>query len=79
MELNNVTAGDVVQIVDETDPWFATLLIVDEVKTWGVIAYTITPQDNTGDNAPIIAYKRLPFSKIARVGEANIKIETAND
>ncbi len=79
MDETNVTAGDIVQITDINDPWYPALLIVDEVKKWGIIAYTITPEDNTGNNAPLIAYKRLEYSRIARVGEAIITAGAAND
>lgn len=72
MNQTNVTAGDIVQITDEKHPWYPALLIVDEVRNWGVIAYIIIPKSNDGTEPAPVAYNRLPYNQIARVGEATI-------
>jgi hypothetical protein len=62
--------GDIVQIVDESDPWFPCILFVSEVKEWGVQAGVIIPNSNDGSQKPGTAYRRLKFDKIAKVGKA---------
>lgn len=65
-----ISIGDIIQITHRKDPWFPALLIVDEVKPWGVQAYTIIPQSNDGGEKPGNAYRRLKFTLFARVGSA---------
>lgn len=72
MEFIEINKGDIVQIVDEEHAWFPALLIVDEVKNWGVVAFALIPQKNDGSEPVGRAYNRLSFAKIERVGEANI-------
>lgn len=38
-----VKKGDIIQAREDVGTWAGTLLIVDEVKDWGVQAYTIIP------------------------------------
>jgi hypothetical protein len=62
--------GDVIQIIDEQHPWFPCLLIVDEVKSWGVRACVMIPAANDGTKPPSRAYTRLRFEQIEKIGEA---------
>jgi hypothetical protein len=64
--------GDIVQIVDEKHPWYPCLLIVSEVKSWGVQACTLIPKSNDSSEGPGEAYNRLPFEQIAIVGHAEV-------
>ena len=65
---------DVIQIVDKTHPWFPSLLIVDEVKSWGVQAYSLIPNSNIEHNVSQ-AFNRLNNDQIAKVGKASITLE----
>jgi len=59
-----IQANDVVQIDPAHDPVFgACLLIVTEIKAWGVIGYVKIPGKG-------LAYYRVPFEKIHKVGAA---------
>ena len=64
--------GDIIQIIDESHSWFPALLIVDEVKSWGVQAYCISPLSNDGSIPVGNAYNRLKFDQIEKVGQAVI-------
>jgi hypothetical protein len=64
--------ADIVQIIDKEHPWYPCLLIVSEVKSWGVQACVLIPKSNDGSEAPAEAYNRLSFEKIAKVGEAKV-------
>ena len=68
------TQGDIVQIVDETHPWFPALLVVDEVKSWGVQAFAFMIQSNDGSEPVTHAYNRIEFSKIEKVGSVVIGV-----
>lgn len=63
---------DIVQIVDSKHPWFPCLLIVDEVKSWGVQAYVLVPSSNDGSKPPSLAVNRLEYDEIVRVGASAI-------
>lgn len=58
--------GDVVQVTDKADKWFTTLLVVEENRRWGLMAYmpTVTPDGV----AP--AYYRLAHGAYRVVGIA---------
>jgi (2Fe-2S) ferredoxin len=60
--------GDVVQITKPERHWYPALLIVEEVKPWGVQAYCLIPEKNTGPAS--VAYTRLKWEEIERVGRA---------
>lgn len=66
--------GDIVQITDESHPWFPCLLIVDEVKNWGVQAYAIVPKSNDNSELPAQAFNRLSFDIIEKVGHASVQL-----
>lgn len=72
--MHGMKAGDIVQIIDEVHAWYPSLLIVDEVKTWGVQAYVIMPKDNITSASTDVAYIRLQWSTIARVGKAEVVV-----
>lgn len=40
------TKGDIIQITNEEHPWFPALLVVTEVKNWGVQACVLSPVSN---------------------------------
>lgn len=72
-------SGDIIQITKTDDPWFPALLIVDEVKSWGVQAYTILPQSNDGSEKPGNAYRRLKFELFEKVGVAAMIVGKLGD
>ena len=69
--MDQMIVGDIVQIVDKSDAWYPCLLIVSEVKDWGVLACTLIPRSNS-ENDIGHAYRRLNYDKITRVGFAAI-------
>ena len=68
--MDNIQVNDIVQITDPAHAWFPCLLIVSEVKIWGVQAYALIPQSNDLSELPSRAFNRLPFDKIEKVGTA---------
>jgi hypothetical protein len=62
--------NDIVQIVDEGHHWFPALIVITEIKPWGVMGYTLIV-DNT-DEPNGRAYIRLKNERIERVGRAVI-------
>ena len=68
--MSAIDVGDVIQIVDKSNHWFPCLLIVDEVKNWGVVASVLFPQDNVGNIAE--APTRLSYGLFDRIGVASI-------
>lgn len=64
--------GDIVQIINEKHHWYPCLVIVSEVKSWGVQGYLTIPQDNSGNVAN--AYIRLTNEDILIVGKAAIVV-----
>lgn len=77
----NVKPGDIVQVTDETHPWFPALLIVSEVKVWGVQAGCLVPRSNV-ENDVATAWNRLKTGSFERVGaavilDASIKVDEA--
>jgi len=60
--------GDIIQITDADDKWFPCLLIISEVKSWGVQAYITIPRN---DGEPLgNAYYRIANDKFQKVGVA---------
>ena len=70
-----MSPGDIVQITDPSHPWYPALLIVDEVKSWGVQAFALIPKSNNGSEPVALAYNRLKFEAIETVGRAVILTE----
>jgi hypothetical protein len=62
-----IAAGDLIQVNEDGPPhWFRCILVVDEVKSWGVQAYAIVPQargEPSGD-----AYMRLSWNEFDALG-----------
>jgi hypothetical protein len=67
--------GDIVQIIDEKHAWFPCLLIVDEVKAWGVQAYALTPKSNDGSAKVAMAFNRVTTEQVEKVGSAVVLME----
>ena len=65
-----IKSGNIVQITDVTHPWFPCLLIVGEVKSWGVNACALVPQSNDGSEQVSQAWNRLRFEQVEVVGSA---------
>lgn len=62
--------NEIVQITDETHPWFPTLVVIDEVKSWGIQGFCFIP---TNDKEPAgRAYIRLEHGSFENVGSAII-------
>ncbi len=70
-----LSVGDIVQIVNAQHAWYPCVLIVDEVKIWGVQAYVIHPLSNQGSGNIAIAPIRLKMEDVQKVGESLIKVE----
>lgn len=70
--MSDIRSGDIIQITKEDDPWFPALLIVSEVKPWGVQAYTLILNSNDGSKKPGNAYRRLKSELFEKVGMAAI-------
>lgn len=72
--METIQVGDVVQIDPAHDPVFgACLLVVTEVKSWGVQGYVPIPKHPSS----VEAYYRVPFDKIQRIGTAEWVYELA--
>lgn len=56
-----VTVNEIVQVVPEHD-WAGTLMVVTEVKDWGIVCYTQMP------NSEGQAYIRLTYKDFERTG-----------
>lgn len=53
--------GDIVQANPEVSRWGPCLVVVEEVRDWGIVGYTEIPMSG---QAPI----RLPWNEIAATG-----------
>lgn len=66
-----VKKGDVIQITERIHSWYGCLLIVDEIKSWGVQAFLLVPQSN--DHFEVkIAYTRLKNGSFEKIGSSKI-------
>lgn len=64
-------AGDIVQITDIAHPWFPCILIVLEVKRWGLLAHLFVPTSNVLlETKPNIMPNRLTWNEVTKVGRA---------
>lgn len=69
-----VHPGDVIQITDQADKWFRAILVVDEVKGWGVQAFAIIPHN---DRPAEDAYYRVQHGKFAVIsGPGGVEVAT---
>lgn len=62
--------GDIIQITDSTHAWYGCLLVVDEVRAWGVTAYLSIPRSNDGSEPAGTAFNRLNNGTFEKVGAA---------
>ncbi len=68
-----VNKGDVVQIVNPEHHWYPCLIIVSEVKSWGIQGYLSIPKDNKGQEGSIgQAYIRLSTGNFEVIGKASV-------
>jgi hypothetical protein len=59
--------GEIVQATEKCPHWFRCLVVVDEIKPWGVQGYTTIPRhDGPGD-----AFIRLTWDEICLTGGFN--------
>jgi hypothetical protein len=63
--------GDVIQLTDITHAWYPCLMVVGEVKSWGVQACVLVPQSNA-EQSVTQAWNRLSFNQVCFIGEAQI-------
>ena len=66
--MDELNEGDIIQITDESNKWYPCLLVISEVKPWGVQAY-ITIPSNDGKQ-PQNAYYRIENGKFEKIGVA---------
>jgi hypothetical protein len=66
--VSELLCGDIIQVTDETHHWYPCLLIVQEVRTWGVQAYLVIPDNTDGPNGT--AYIRIEKGAYECVGAA---------
>lgn len=64
----SIAAGDLIQVNEDGPPhWFRCILVVDEVKSWGIQAFCTIPgprdRGTSGD-----AYMRLKWSEFDELG-----------
>lgn len=62
----SIENGDLVQITNEENPWFPCVLVVSELKSWGIQGYVTIPLK--GD-----AYYRVKTGEFELVGKAKIE------
>jgi hypothetical protein len=67
-----IKRGDIIQITDEANRWYPCLLVVDEVKSWGVQAYLTVPTNDDEPNGN--AFYRIENGKFEKVGQAVIAL-----
>lgn len=65
--------GTIVQITNSDHHWYPCLVIVSEVKSWGIQGYISIPSDNRGNVGN--AYIRLSTDQFEVVGEAKLVAE----
>jgi len=63
-----IQKDDLVQIINEEDKWYPAILVVSEVKSWGIQGYTMMPLQGN-------AYYRVKFEDLEFVGRAKIIAE----
>ena len=69
--------GTIVQIVNANNRWFPSLIIVDEIKNWGIQGYIIIPTNDEETNHP--AYVRIETNEFEIVGKAFFIIGDGNE
>jgi len=69
-----VEVGDVVQITDESFLWFGCLVIVSELKGFGILGYIAIPSGT----AHLPAYIRLTKDQFSRIGKAIVVLDISD-
>jgi hypothetical protein len=69
-EEQEVAKNDIIQVNQSVPHWFRCLLVVDEVRSWGVQAYCAIPAAHGA--TPGDAYIRLTWDQFDLVGGRNI-------
>lgn len=59
--------GSIVQIANEDHQWFPCLIVVDEIKSFGIQGYIVMPTNDKEPNMP--AYIRLKAEDYILVGQ----------
>lgn len=77
VEAMNVEVNDIIQLAPEQSPWGPLLMIVSEVKTWGVQAYALIPEER--DKPPSAMFLRAEFGRFVVVGRAVWASSSAQD
>jgi hypothetical protein len=66
-----VAENDLIQVNEDGPPnWFRCILVVDEVKPWGVQAYAIIPQAR--DKVSADAFMRLEWNEFDTLGAKSL-------
>jgi hypothetical protein len=66
-ESKTVAENDLIQVNEDGPPnWFRCILVVDEVKSWGVQAYAIIPQAR--DKMSADAFLRVEWNEFDTLG-----------
>jgi hypothetical protein len=58
--------GDIVQITDQKNRWFPSLIVVEEVRAWGVQGFAFMPSPKGPPSGK--AYYRLKTGEFEKVG-----------
>ena len=69
---NDVKKGDVIQVNENGNDWAGCLMIVDDVRKWGVQAYMHIP--NSGE-----AFLRVGYDQMERIGRAVLVAQEEDD
>jgi hypothetical protein len=77
MKTTNAFTGDIVQITNDDHHWFACLIIVTEVRNWGIIGYITIPTNRDEPNGT--AYIRLKNEDFQVVGNATLVLGTGEE
>jgi hypothetical protein len=68
-----IKEGDIVQITNSAHRWFPCLIIVTEVKTWGIQGYITIPNGEETGNAFVRInsedYKKVGYAIYVRAKE----------
>lgn len=72
---DSLLPGDLVQITDENHRWYPTVIVVDEIKTFGIQGFAFMPtNDGSGTGQ---AYIRLRTGEFESLG-VSLKIMPAS-
>lgn len=74
---NNAIRGSIIQITNPDHKWFPCLLIVDEVRGFGVLAYITIPTNDEKENGN--AFIRVNTDDFECVGNSAVVIGGNDD